>query len=329
MQADIRPFGQSENRRIDALHLGTDALRVVILTRGAVLQDVRLAGVDHSLTLGSDAPEAYDGPMRYFGALVGPVANRIGGARALIGGRMCDFAANEGTTLLHGGTTGLHTRHWTIADASGTHARLTLGLDHGDDGFPGRREITAEFRVAGAMLTMTLTATTDAPTVMNLANHSYWNLDGTPDTAGHRLRIAADHYLPVDAQTLPTGEVRAVSGAFDLRLGRVLDLTEGFDHNFCLADVPRALAEVAELTGRSGLRMTLATTEPGLQVYDGARLSTGTFAGHCGQACGPFAGIALEAQRWPDAPNHPLFPSVALMPDETYRQETCWSFRRG
>ena len=330
MTTDIRPFGHSrDGRRVDAIRLSSGTLSVTVLTRGAVVQDVRLAGVDHSLTLGCDRIEAYEGPAGYFGALVGPVANRIGGAQAVIGGQDCRFAPNEGTTLLHGGTHGMHTRHWAVDAAGADFARLRMVLDAGDSGFPGRREISADFRVAGASLTLVLTATTDAATLINLANHSYWNLDGTPDVAGHTLRIAADHYLPITAQVLPTGEIRPVDGVFDLRAGRVIDQTEGYDHNFCLADAPRALTDVAWLTGRSGLRMTVASTEPGLQVYGGARVATTPFAGHGGMPYAAFGGIAIEAQRWPDATNHPAFPSVALAVGETYRQETQWTFGRG
>lgn len=329
MAAEISAFGYArDGRRVDAMHLRSDDLKVVILTRGAVVQDVRLTGVGHALTLGGTIPEAYDGPMRYFGPVVGPVANRIGGARALIGGRDCRFPANEGPNLLHGGNRGLHSRHWEIEAAEVRSVTLRLVLEDGDDGFPGRREISATFQVDGAALTLALSATTDAPTLMNLANHSYWNLDNSPDISGHRLCIAADHYLPVDDALLPTGEVRPVAGAFDLRAGRELDLSEGYDHNFCLSDHPRDPTEVAELTGRSGLRLTLATTEPGLQVYDGAGLGSAPFAGHGGRPCGPFAGLALEPQRWPDALRHPGFPSIALAAGQTYRQETRWSFRR-
>jgi aldose 1-epimerase len=329
MATDIRPFGlTAAGIPVQAIHLGSGALRATILTRGAVLQDLRLAGTDHSLTLGGNSVAAYEGPMGYFGALVGPVANRIGGAAAQIGGRPYAFAANEGTSLLHGGALGLHARLWTILDAGPDHAHLRLNLPERDGGFPGNRVIDAEFRVSGAALTLTLTATTDTDTILNLANHSYWNLDGSPNAAGHHLTIAADHYLPVTDRTLPTGEVRAVHDAFDLRHGRTLTLNEGYDHNFCLAHAPRAMTDVAWLTGRSGLRLTMATTEPGLQVYDAARLSSAPFNGHGGQPYGPHAGIALEAQRWPDATNHPGFPAIGLGPTETYRQETRWGFGR-
>ncbi|PZR01115.1 MAG: galactose mutarotase [Cereibacter sphaeroides] len=314
--------------RVDAIHLGSDGLSVTVLTRGAVLQDVRLSGIPYSLTLGGDSLAAYEGPMAYFGALVGPVANRIAGAKAEIAGKEYRFPANEGTTVLHGGPRGMHSRHWTVEEAGADHARMRLDLANGDSGFPGNRGIVADWRVTGAALTLTLTATTDAPTLINLANHSYWNLDGTTDTAGHNLCIAADHYLPVNDKVLPSGEIRPVAGAFDLRQGHALTGTEDYDHNFCLATAPRALTEVLTLTGKTGVQMRFATTEPGVQVYDGRRLATAPFAGHAGQPYGPHAGVAIEAQHWPDAPNHPDFPAIALNPGQAYRQETRWSFAR-
>ena len=327
MSVELRDFGHAQDgRQVHAIRLVSDELAATILTRGAVLQDVRLQGLDYSLTLGGNHVAAYEGPMGYFGALVGPVANRIAGATAEVGGKTCHFPANERGNLLHSGARGLHTRIWTVDELTEDAVGLRIVLEDGDDGFPGRREIRALFRVEGATLHMVLTATTDAPTLMNLANHAYWNLDGTPTTAGHRLRIAADRYLPVTPALIPTGELRAVSGAFDLRQGRTLDLTEGYDHNFILSDWPRALTEVAELTGRSGISLRLATTEPGLQVYGGQGLATAPWPGHRGEPCGAFAGIAMEPQRWPDAPHHPAFPTILLSPGETYRQETRWSF---
>ena len=329
MTALIRPFGTTPTgEAIDAIRLQSGELTAVVLTLGAILQDLRLAGAPYSLTLGSDVAAAYAGPMAYCGAIVGPVANRIGGARATIGGREYRFAANEGPNLLHSGATGTHARVWSVTEATASAVTLCLTLPDGLGGFPGHREITAVYALSGSALTLTLSATTDAPTLMNLASHGYWTMDGHADIRGQRLRVAADRYLPVDAALLPTGEARLVAGAFDLRAGRSLDLTEGFDHNFCLADGPRPLSFAADLTGQSGLRMTLATTEPGLQVYDGRGLNTAPFVGHAGQPYGPSAGLALEPQRWPDAAAHPGFPPITLDPGQVYRQVTRFSFDR-
>jgi aldose 1-epimerase len=328
MPASTKPFGQTaDGQTVQAVQIGTADLTVTLLTIGAALQDVRLPGVAHSLTLGGPDMAAYLGPMGYLGTVVGPVANRIAGSRATIAGREYHFPPNEGTNLLHGGATGTQTRVWRLEDASETTARLSLTLPDGQGGFPGRRLITAEYSVSGAALTLTLSATTDAPTLMNLANHSYWNLNGTPTTAGHTLTVVAETWLPTGADGIPTGEQRAVAGAFDLRQPRLIDGTEGWDHNFCHCPAPRARTDVATLTD-DHLRLTLATTEPGLQVYDGRALNTGPFPGHSGHPYGPFAGLALEAQRWPDAPHQPGFPPVTLDPGETYRQVTQWRFAK-
>jgi aldose 1-epimerase len=302
-------------------------MSATILTWGAALQDVRLEGVPHGLTLGGPNMAAYEGPMGYFGTIVGPVANRIAGARARIAGRDYLFAANDGPNLLHGGRDGTQGRIWHLDGATGTEARLILTLPDGAGGFPGTRSITAAYRLSGASLMLTLTATSDAPTLMNLAHHGYWTLDGGPTTRGQRLTIDAERYLPVDPLLIPTGEERPVHDAFDLRAGRVLDGSEGLDHNFCLARAPRALTEVARLAGHTAT-MHLATTEPGLQIYDGRRLDTAPYPGHDGTPYGPFAGLAMEPQRWPDAPHQPAFPPITLEPGQTYRQETRWRFTR-
>lgn len=328
MPANVTPFGQTAaGQPVTAIRIGSADLAVTILSFGAALQDVRLTGIAHSLTLGGPDMAAYDGPMGYFGTIVGPVANRIAGAQASIAGRLYRFAPNEGTTLLHGGATGTQTRVWSVDHATETGLRLSLTLDNGDDGFPGRRQITADYSVAGRTLTLRLSATTDAPTLMNLASHSYWNLTGRPTTTGHHLTVAAEAYLPTDAGDIPTGEQRAVSGAFDLRQPRLIDGTEGWDHNFCLCAAPRALTDVATLTG-GPVAMTLATTEPGLQVYDGRGIGTAPFAGHGGAPYGAFAALALEPQRWPDAPNQPSFFPVTLDVGAAYAQETQWRFDR-
>jgi aldose 1-epimerase len=328
MPANVTPFGQTAaGQTVAAIRIGSADLAVTILSFGAALQDLRLTGVPHSLTLGGPDMAAYEGPMGYFGTIVGPVANRLAGSQAWIAGHLYRFPANEGTTLLHGGATGTQARVWSVEDTTETSLRLTLTLEDGDDGFPGRRQITADYSVAGSTLTLRLSATTDAPTLMNLASHSYWNLTGTPTTAGHRLTVAADAYLPTDAANIPTGEQRPVTGAFNLRQPRRIDGTEGWDHNFCLCPAPRALTDVATLTGGQ-VAMTLATTEPGLQVYDGRGIGTGPFGGHSGRPYGPFAALALEAQLWPDAPNQSGFPPVTLDPGETYRQETQWRFAK-
>jgi aldose 1-epimerase len=312
------------------IHLAHGDLSATILPRGATLVDVRLMGVPHSLTLGGADDAAYDGPMRWFGAIVGPVANRISDGRARINGVTCHFPANDGANTLHGGFTGTSGATWHLAKQDTASAVFTLDLPHGTDGFPGNRHLTARFALTGAAtLTLTLGAKSDAETLINLANHSYWNLDGTATTAGHRLRVAADHYLPVDNQCIPTGEFAPVDNTpFDFRQPRLwrANGSEPIDHNLCLARARRSLTPVAQLTGAGGIVMDIETTAPGLQIYDGRTIDTGQAIGHQGAPYGAYAGIALETQDWPDAPAHPEFPSILLTPNTAYEHITAYTF---
>ncbi len=213
-------FGTApDGRPVQRIALAAGDLRLALLDRGAILQDLRLAGIDWPLTAGASDLAAYLGPLRWFGAIVGPVANRIGGARACINGRPTRFVPNEGRTLLHSGAAGTHARHWQPVEVEAGRALLRLELADGIDGFPGNRRLEAEFVLdPPATLRLILTAVTDAPTLMNLANHSYWTLDPEPGIGGQQLQIAAEHWLPVEAG-LPTGEIRPVSGAMDFPRG--------------------------------------------------------------------------------------------------------------
>lgn len=319
---------------VERLLLGAGDLSAAILTRGAVLNDLRLAGTAHSLTVGSPDLAAYEGRMASCGAIVGPVANRIAGAAAEIDGTQYRFARNlMDRHTLHGGDAALHLRNWQIVDHGADHVTLALDLPDGEGGFPGNRRIEARYTVAPpAVLRLTLTATTDAPTLMNVANHSYWRLDDAPTTEGHVLRIDADRYTPVDDDLIPTGKAAPVDGTrFDFRAGRVWTAGKdgSVDHNFCLSDARTALRPVAWLEGRSGVRMEMSTTEPGLQIFDGFSLDVPQFTDNDGAPPVPYCGIAMEAQFWPDAPHHPGFPSILLRPGEQWRQVTQWRFERG
>ena len=310
----------------EAVHrvvLGAGDLAVAVLTHGARLQDVRLRG--EPLTLGTDALAPYEGPMASFGALVAPVVGRIAGAQAPLDGRVVELEANDRGLTRHSASAGTHRKVWALDDAGPDHAALSITLPDGEAGFPGRRRVTARYEVeAPATLTMTVEARTDAPTWINVANHAYWRLGGE-GIADHRLRVAADRYLPAEPSGLPTGEVAPVAGPFDLREGRTLGREPDYDHNVCLSSGRRPLTPVAWLEGPSA-RLEVSTTEPGLQVYTGQKLRDVGVAGHDGRLFHPRAGIALEAQGWPDAPNHADWPSVRLDPGEVYRQVTRWRF---
>jgi aldose 1-epimerase len=320
----VAPFGEAASgEAVRRVSLAAGDLEVGLLTHGARIQDVRLGGVP--LTLGTGTLAPYEGAMGSVGGLVAPVVNRLSGARGMLDGRVVEVEDNKGGLTLHSGSAGTHRKVWRLDDASGTHAALSIALPDGEAGFPGDRRIAARFEVGepGA-LTLTVEATTDRPTWMNVANHSYWRLGGE-DVAGHRLRVAAERYLPASRDGLVTGEVAPVEGPFDLREGRVLDREVEYDHNLCLAEARRALTPVAWLEGPAA-RMEVSTTEPGLQIYAGWKLADFGVPDHDGRPFAPWRGLAIEAQGWPDAPNHPRFPSIRLGAGETYRQVTRWRF---
>ena len=316
-------FGRTRaGEKVDRITLSDGQLTVSVLTLGVTLQGVWLADVPHSLTLGCDTVAAYQAAGSYLGALVGPVANRITGAAAIVNGRRCQFAQNEGANTLHSGPDGLHNRIWQLTDGGATAATFTLSLPDGEGGFPGNRRITARYSLhPDATLMLEIAAGTDAPTPISIANHSYWNLDGTAEWSGHSLQIAADHWLPVTAQGLPTGDRRPATAQMNFTQPRVIQRGHpALDHNFCLATTCRPLSFAARLTGISGVGMALLTTEPGLQVYDGRSPI------RLGDA--PYAGLALEPQGWPDALHQPSFPSILATAERPYHQTTQWQFSR-
>ena len=326
MAADVTEFGvMADGRKVQKITLTKGNLTAAIITKGATLQSVRLKGVAHDLTLGSDLLSDYEGKMRHHGSLVAPVVNRFTGARAAIGGKVFQFEANQaGKHTLHCGAVGTQHKIWALAEATATSVKLTLDLAAGEGNFPGNRHVEAVFSLADAnALRLDVTATTDALTLFNAANHSYWNMDGSANWAGHELRIAAFAYLPTTADFTPTGEIADVTGtAYDFRTARAI--TPGnplFDNNFCLSNAAQPLRDVLWLTGVSGLQMTIATTEAGIQVYDGRNAIRSGHAAH--------EGLAIEAQNWPDAPNHVGFPPIELRPDQTYHQTTEWRFAQG
>ena len=323
----MTPFGTTQNGQpVHAITLRGGPLSVTILTLGAILQDVRLAGVDHSLTLGSDRLADYEDSMVFHGGIVGPVANRLSQARAPIAGALHHFDANlAGQHTLHGGSAGTHGKVWQVDEVTDNTAILSHVMPDGEAGFPGYRKITATFEVfESAALRLTLTTTSDAPSIANATNHSYWNLDGSGQLQGHSLQLDADHYLPIDDGNdgVPTGEIAPVADTgFDCRMPRPLVPAEPpLDNTFCVARARRPLTACGTLKGASGVTMRISTTEPGFHLYDGraAKRPNGAF----------YEGLAIECQGWPDAPNAPDFPSIAVNPDAPVTQITQWQFAR-
>ena len=268
---------------------------------------------------------------KYFGDTIGRYANRIAGARFELDGVGYALAANEGPNHLHGGPGGFGRRVWSampFTNGAAAGVQFTYTSRHLEEGYPGDVHVTCRTTLASdGTLTFEYTATTDRPTIVNLTNHTYWNLAGTGSIDDHLLTVDADRYLPVDHMAIPLPEAPApvASTAFDVRAERRIgDMTAalraaggtGLDH--CYLPNPRALREaephVAVRDERSGRTMTVWTDQPGVQIYTGQHLGGSGFE--------PYAGLCLEAQQLPNAPNRPDFPSPVLRPGETYRATT-------
>ncbi|MFI1757177.1 aldose epimerase family protein [Streptomyces sp. NPDC020571] len=297
-------------------------VRVRVLSYGGIVQSAQVPDRDGDtadVVLGFADLDGYvTHPEPYFGALVGRYANRIAGGRFPLDGRTYALALNDGPNSLHGGERGFDKRVWDVAPVV-DGVRLSRVSPHGEEGFPGRLEMSATYTLDGSgALRIVYEAVTDAPTVLNPTNHSYFNLGGSGHAGGHELRLAASRITPVDARLIPTGGLDDVTDTrFDFRRARKIG--SGYDHNFVLdKGVTAAAEEVAELYDpASGRMLTVATTEPGLQLYT---------ADHLGEPFAPGDGVALETQHFPDSPNRPGFPSTVLRPGEVFRSETVYGF---
>ncbi|MGE8942579.1 aldose epimerase family protein [Leptospira interrogans] len=331
-------FGRlADGTAVERVHLKACGVGLSVLSYGGAIQElaVETSSGPRSVTLGLRTLEDYVQYSPHMGAIAGRYANRIRDGQFSLDGVSYQLTRNEkGRNHLHGGKLGFGRRAWAVEELTGDSVRLTLVSQAGDEGYPGRVEATCTYRISGPLqLSIELTATTDAPTIINLAGHSYFNLSGGGDARDHRLEILADHYLPVDEVQIPTGEIRAVAGtAFDFRTERRVraDVPTRYDHTFVSSMA--AIAEprkMARLTAPdSSLALEVWSTEPGVQFYDGGNVSV-PVPGRDGQSYGPFSGLCLEPQRFPDSPNHPGFTNVVLRPGETYRQVTEYRFSTG
>ncbi len=304
-----------------------------VITWGAVVQDLRLKGHAPSLVLGFDSFESYPQYSPHFGAVPGRCANRIANGRFVLDGKAYQVDQNFlGKHHLHGGSKGFGKRVWEFVDHGRDFVTLQIVATDGEMGYPGNLTVRCTYRLEGGALACHFAAETDAPTLCNLAQHSYFNLDdgGATDVLGHSLEIAANSYLPVDDEMIPTGDVKPVPGTdFDFRATRPIGAKVAYDHNFCLTRqrVPRRT--IVRASGvRSGVTMEVRSTEPGVQFYGGQKINT-PVAGLDGIGYGASSGFCLEPQVWPDAPNHADFPSAVLRPGETYRQVTEYRFAKG
>ncbi len=266
---------------------------------------------------------------------MGRYANRIGRARFVLDGITYLLAANDGRNQLHGGPRGFGTRPWTILDHQPTSVSLALVSQDGDMGYPGRLLATCTYTLSGpATLRVDLEAVADKRTPVNLTNHAYFNLDGSPDISSHQLMIAADFITPTQPDLIPTGAIKSVAATvYDFRTLRPVGAPQllqrtSYDINYVLR-ASGTLSHAATLMSlRNGLAMELWTTEPGLQFYDGHMIDI-PVPGLRGAHYGPHAALCLEPQRFPDGPNKAHFPRTILEPGTTSRQSTEYRFGSG
>lgn len=295
------------------------------------------------VVLGHRTLADYLSNSQYFGCLIGRVANRIRHGRLNLDGVPVVLRTNAGKHSLHGGVRGFDKVLWRVADATvtpaGPRVRLAYVSPAGEEGYPGTLMVSADYTLTeDDSLRLDCTATTDAPTVVNLTQHSYFNLNGASDVLGHVLQIPAQSFLATDDTQIPTGEMRVVADSpFDFRQpvtigARIgaddgqLQAGNGYDHTWVIDKPPGALGLMASLFEPvSGRRLEVLSSAPGLQFYSGNSLD-GSLRGKEGRPYGFRSGLCLEPQGFPDAPNQPGFPSVRLRPGEFYRLTIVYRF---
>jgi aldose 1-epimerase len=344
----VQEFGEMDGQIVYQFELRSAAGAVAkIISYGACVQDLVVpAGAGLSrVVLGFNNFADYRAHSPHFGAIAGRFANRIAHGRFSLDGKTYQLQLNEaGRQSLHGGHDGFGKRVWQMAAHDDRSVRLTLHSRDGDAGYPGTLDVECVYTLAEpATLRVELTARTDTATIVNLAHHSYFNLElgpldrpmrgePVPSVIDHILLLNADFYTPVDADLIPTGEILSVAGsAYDFRVPRPIRTAGGlnYDTNYVLTAGPdpvTGLAHVATVGApTSGLVLGVHSTEPGVQLYDSASLAV-PVPGLAGAHYGHHAGLCLEPQRFPDSPNRRHFTSAVLRSDNAYRQTTEYRF---
>lgn len=323
---------------VGAVEISGGGLKAAILSYGSLLHDIRLAGHNAPLVLGYADIKDHFPPSPYLGANCGRSINRIRDGKANIDGKAYQLDQNYlGKHNLHGGAIGISARNWTFVAVSKDEAVLEVRCPDGNMGFPGNLDVRATYRLPGrGVLSVTLEAVTDAPTICNLSHHSYFNLadGGRGSILDHELQVNAAAYLPVDSELIPDGRVLPVAGKeFDFRQMRPIRREKGgnqigFDLNYCVAAARGALRHVASArSAASGVSMQCWSSEPGLQFYAGGGMARPALSPG-GFAYDNFAGFCLEAQVWPGFAEYPYFPQAILRPGQTSSQVTEYRFSR-
>ena len=321
----------------------------VVISYGATLVSLKVpdrAGKPADVVLGYDSLDGYEQGKSYFGGTIGRYGNRVARGEFTLDGTVFHLPKNDGPNSLHGGSVGFNKRIWTGVDRSRPDAQvleLNYTSANGEEGYPGTLKVQVAYTLPAEAneLHIDYTARTDQGTVINLTNHSYFNLsaDMNKEIVDHHLLLRAPQFTPVDSTLIPTGELRAVRGtpfdftkltAIGARINQddeQLKFGRGYDHNWVLERSEKGglslAAEVFEPS--SGRVLEVLTTEPGIQFYSGNFLD-GAAKGKGGQLYAHRTGLCLETQHFPDSPNHPNFPSTVLKPGETYRSSTVLRF---
>ena len=344
MSANEEPFGQTPDGRQVALYTLTNpnGIKARITNFGAILVSLEVPdrdGGSADITLGFDALDGYLGEHPHFGATVGRYANRIGKARFVLNGTEYNLAANNGENHLHGGIKGFDKVVWKLedlrAESDEAVVKMSYVSEDGEEGYPGNLACSVTYTLTeDDELKISYEADTDKATVVNLTNHSYFNLagQGTGDVLGHELMLNAEKYTVVDEGLIPTGENRSVKDSpMDFTISasigsRIEQVEGGYDHNYVLKSGGGSLALCARAyEPTSGRVMEVYTTEPGVQFYTGNFLD-GSVTGKGGKVYKKHYGFCLETQHFPDSPNKPDFPSVVLDPGQKYATTTVFKF---
>ena len=344
MNFSTEPFGRTpEGEEIFLYTLASaKGLRARIMNYGATLVSLEVPdrhGKLDDITLGFDSADQYFGKKGYLGATVGRYANRIGNARFVLDGVEYKLAANNGPNHLHGGLKGFDKVLWKPVEVTAGEDRAWVKLSYlsrdGEEGYPGNLQCTVTYTLTNDdELRIEYEAQTDKKTVLNLTNHTYWNLSGQSagSILGHELMLHASRFTIVDKNLIPVGiTASVVDTPLDFLspkpLGsRIHQLSNGYDHNFVLSGPLGALKPCAIVREpSSGRIMEIATTEPGVQLYTGNNLD-GSLLGRGGKPCRKHAGLCLETQHYPDSPNKPQFPSTVLEPGRTFTSLTVYKF---
>ena len=349
MEVSVQPFGQINNMpSIDLFTLkNANDVEVKIINYGGTVVSIVVPdrnGVPGDVVLGYDSLEGYVQGKYYFGCIVGRYANRIANGRFTLNNVEYQLPRNEGDNHLHGGIRGFDKVYWqaeTYKNEKCAGIQLSYMSEDGEEGFPGNLSVTVDYSITNANeLRIDYQAVTDKPTVVNLTNHTYFNLSGSGagDILDHRLMVNANEFTPVDERLIPTSELRSVKGTpmdftqpveIGARISqddRQLILGKGYDHNWVLNKEIDEFALAARVNDPdSGRTVEVFTTEPGIQFYSGNFLDN-QIIGRAGEIYNHRSGFCLETQHFPDSPNNPNFPSTVIMPGTKYMQTTVYKF---